>query len=138
MHRCSRCHQWKPVADFHNSDDGEYTYCRDCRNAYDRQYYAGPGGAARRARRRASLDAAREWINSFKEGIPCTDCGRTFPAFVMHWDHLPEFEKLGEISTMLAGHSRQAVIEELKKCELVCANCHVLRTVKRATKQRPN
>ena len=28
---------------------------------------------------------------------------------------------------------REAVLEELKKCELVCANCHVVRTVTRAS-----
>lgn len=70
-------------------------------------------------------------MNSLKAGIPCADCGQLFPVFVMHWDHLPEFAKRGEIGTMLAHRSRDWILEELKKCELVCANCHVLRTVKR-------
>jgi len=49
----------------------------------------------------------------------------------MHWDHLPEFDKIGEISSMVASRKREVIMEELKKCELVCANCHVLRTVVR-------
>lgn len=64
-----------------------------------------------------------------KEGIPCADCGRTFPVYVMHWDHLPGFAKVGEISVMVTARSRTAVLAELEKCELVCANCHVMRTV---------
>jgi hypothetical protein len=80
------------------------------------------------------MDAAREWMNSMKEGIACTDCGETFPVFVMHWDHLPGLAKVGDISSMLGHASREAILEELKKCELVCANCHVMRTVTRALK----
>jgi hypothetical protein len=72
-------------------------------------------------------------MNSLKANTPCTDCGETFPAFVMHWDHLPGFDKAGDIGTMLAHVSREAILKEIKKCELVCANCHVIRTVMRAT-----
>lgn len=133
LHRCARCQQWKPESEFHNSRDGEFTYCRECRNAYDRLYYADRGGPARRARRRAWLDEARRWMNSLKSGIPCVDCGELFPVFVMHWDHLPEFEKLGDIGALIGRRKREIVLEELKKCELVCANCHVMRTVNRAT-----
>lgn len=69
---------------------------------------------------------------SLKAGVPCRDCQETFPVWVMHWDHLPGFEKVGEISVMVTSRGREAVLEELKKCELVCANCHVMRTVARA------
>lgn len=130
---CAICHVLKPVSEFHNSRTGEYTYCRDCRNTYDRQYYAERGRAARLARQRGALDAAREWMNAIKADVPCTDCGGLFPVFVMHWDHLPGFQKVGEISTMLAHRSRATILEELQKCQLVCANCHVMRTVDRAT-----
>jgi hypothetical protein len=136
LHRCARCLQWKPASEFHKSTDGEFTYCRDCRNSYDRQYYVERGGPARRARRRAHIDAEREWMNALKIGIPCTDCSETFPVFVMQWDHLPQFEKMDEIGTMIGHRSRELILAELKKCELVCANCHVLRTVRRATGSR--
>ncbi len=70
---------------------------------------------------------------ALKEGIPCSDCGEVFPARVMHWDHLPEYEKKGDISVMVQSRTRAVVLQELKKCELVCSNCHVMRTVARAT-----
>ena len=132
LYRCAICHLFKTASEFHNSRTGEYTYCRDCRNAYDRQYYAERGRAPRLARQRTAIDAAREWMNAIKADVPCADCGGTFPVFVMHWDHLPGFEKLGDVSTMLAHRARNAILEELRKCELVCANCHVMRTVERA------
>jgi len=130
---CARCLQWKPATEFHKSVTSQYSYCRDCRNAYDRQYYAERGKPKRSARQRARIDRARLWMAAMKESLPCTDCGGVFPVYVMHWDHLPEFEKLGSVSAMVANRTRAAVLEELKKCQLVCANCHVMRTVKRAT-----
>ena len=72
-------------------------------------------------------------MNALKEGVPCADCGEVFPSFVMHWDHLPGFEKRGDIGSMIGRYTREVILDELKKCELVCANCHVLRTVRRAT-----
>ena len=129
---CARCAEWKTDAQFHNSRTGQFSYCRDCRRAYDRQYYDERGRTARIARQRDRINKARAWMAGLKSGSPCTDCGETFPVWVMHWDHLPGFEKRDAISVMVTNRTRAAVLDELKKCELVCANCHVMRTVRRA------
>ena len=131
---CGRCGQWKTSDQFHISRTGQFSYCRECRNAYDREYYDRRGRSARLARNRAHNSAARAWMASLKKGISCSDCGGAFPVWVMHWDHLPEFEKAGDISVMVQSRTREVVLAELKKCELVCANCHVMRTVARATR----
>jgi len=60
------------------------------------------------------------------------DCGRVFPPQVMQWDHLPGAQKLGDISTGLRRRSRTQILEEIAKCELVCANCHTIRTFERS------
>ena len=129
---CVRCGLMKPISEYHNSRTGQFSYCRDCRNEYDRAYYANRARVVRLARRNAFRDVARSWMAEMKAGVPCADCGETFPIYVMHWDHLPGFEKVASISVMVASRTRAAVLEELKKCELVCANCHVMRTVSRA------
>ena len=49
----------------------------------------------------------------------------------MQWDHLPGRSKRGDISA-LSGVTRAEILEEIAKCELVCANCHVIRTFTRA------
>lgn len=63
---------------------------------------------------------------------PCTDCGKRFPPFLMHWDHMGNEVKLGEPSDMIINVSWQRLLDEIAKCELVCSNCHGLRTVKRS------
>ena len=37
--RCSMCGLCKPQTEFHNSRTGQFSYCGDCRRAYDRRYY---------------------------------------------------------------------------------------------------
>lgn len=61
---------------------------------------------------------------------PCTDCGGIFHPQAMHWDHLTDKRK--DVATMVHhGYSKAAITKELLKCELVCANCHAVRTVTR-------
>ena len=73
----------------------------------------------------------REWIASLKDH-PCKDCKHRFPPECMDFDHV-RGKKLFGIGTGGNGHpSRERVLEEIKKCELVCANCHRIRTKKRA------
>lgn len=70
---------------------------------------------------------------------PCTDCGNTFPWYIMEFDHVPERgEKKICISKMGGSRSINApsFLKELNKCDLVCANCHKIRTHER--KQEAN
>src|SRR5256885_10973742 len=92
--RCAMCGLWKAASEFHNSRTGQFSYCRECRRAYDRGYYRERGKTARRARQRARNLEARAWMAALKEGVPCADCGQMFPVFVMHWDHLPGYQKV--------------------------------------------
>lgn len=59
---------------------------------------------------------------------PCSDCGIRYPPYVMEFDHV-RGEKIADLSHM--AHSRQAwgrVLAEIAKCNLVCSNCHAVRT----------
>lgn len=49
----------------------------------------------------------------------------------MQWDHLPQYVKRGNIS-QLGGLSKTEILDEIAKCELVCTNCHTIRTFQRA------
>lgn len=64
---------------------------------------------------------------------PCVDCGETDP-IVLEFDHLPGFEKRRDVGTMIASGtwSWATILEEIAKCEVVCANDHKRRTSKRA------
>ena len=73
----------------------------------------------------------QQFIGQYKESRGCTDCGVHYPAVVLDLDHLPGTEKLCNPSQLVHKGSWSLVHSELAKCEVVCANCHRLRTQQR-------
>ena len=71
----------------------------------------------------------RKYVHDIKESTPCADCHIKFPYFVMDFDHIND--KVSNVSFLTATGRIGAVKKELEKCEIVCANCHRLRTHQR-------
>lgn len=68
----------------------------------------------------------RQLVRDKKESTPCTDCKKYFPYYVMDFDHLDD--KSGLISYFAKTGRSKALKNEMSKCEIVCANCHRIRT----------
>lgn len=62
------------------------------------------------------------------KNIPCADCGRTHPYYVMDFDHVRGNKKFNLSVAASKTRSIKSVKEEIKKCDVVCANCHRYRT----------
>ena len=125
---CGRCGRRLPLADFARYGEGHQSYCRSCQREYDAAWYQA-NKARRKTKVRADRAAHIAWLDSLKEGMPCADCGRVYPPYVMEWDHLPGTEKTLVMSdTRRSAHARERILAEIAKCELVCANCHRERT----------
>lgn len=72
----------------------------------------------------------REWILSYLAEHPCIDCGEPDP-IVLHFDHRDETEKFKSISFLVKkGRSLASIEDEVRKCDVRCANCHMKRTAK--------
>lgn len=69
----------------------------------------------------------RQFIRDLKNK-PCMDCGKKYPPEVMEFDHRDGSEKVFEIASATR-LGRFRILEEAAKCDLVCANCHRLRTL---------
>lgn len=67
------------------------------------------------------------------KSVPCSDCLNTFDPVCMDFDHRPGENKCGVLGTMFASPSIpiDELIKEVEKCDVVCSNCHRLRTKKR-------
>lgn len=63
---------------------------------------------------------------------PCMDCGGKFPPFVMDFDHRDGAVKIGTIGSLIKRWSWARLQTEIEKCDLICANCHRIRTARRA------
>jgi hypothetical protein len=125
---CRRCGLDKPVAEFHrHRRDGYQAWCKPCRREYAARHYQ-KNKSRRQAQNNSRQIAFRAWYTSLKAGKPCADCGREFHPAAMHWDHLPGQKKKAALGVLVRHGSRKLVLEEIAKCELVCANCHAIRT----------
>lgn len=72
----------------------------------------------------------RNFVEKAKD-IPCKDCRRKFPPYAMDFDHRePEHKHMcvGRMATL--SPSLSTLQKEIDKCDVVCANCHVIRTEK--------
>lgn len=86
----------------------------------------------RKAYHKERLRKKNEYLNSLRDQ-PCHDCKLSWPVYVMEFDHVPE---RGKKRFTLANGGNWALNgklmqEELAKCDVVCANCHKVRTYKR-------
>ena len=64
------------------------------------------------------------------KNVPCADCGNTFHPVAMEFDHV-RGEKLFELGNGVH-HTIEEIKAEMEKCEVVCSNCHRIRTWERA------
>lgn len=62
----------------------------------------------------------------YKEAHPCVDCGKYYPYYVMQFDHI-RGEKGFTLAQRSASFGSEKFTEEMAKCDLVCANCHMIR-----------
>lgn len=73
----------------------------------------------------------RAIVQQMKVGRPCMDCGGKFHHAAMEYDHRPGEIKCFNISIGAADASWEKVLTEIAKCDLVCANCHAVRSYTR-------
>lgn len=65
---------------------------------------------------------------------PCVDCGNSNIA-VLEFDHLRD-KKYGISRMYRDGMAITRIQEEIDKCDVVCANCHRIRTYSRSDSWR--
>jgi hypothetical protein len=74
--------------------------------------------------------ATKQSLVAYKGG-KCQDCGGIFPQCCYHFDHRIPCEKSFNIAEACSNGLTLVIPrlrEEVDKCDLVCANCHALRT----------
>lgn len=135
---CTKCKVEKDLSEFHRKGTGYQSQCGECRRSYDKALYdSDPDRKALKLRSATEYKAGiRQWYNLLKEGKVCTDCGNSYHFAAMQWDHLPGFTKHTELAKLVKAGGKKAILEEIAKCELVCANCHSVRTYNRASENR--
>ena len=109
---------------------------RKAANDYQRDYMsANPDKrAAHRDWQRQREYAHRVWLHEYFREHHCVDCGEADP-IILEFDHLRANKRNRDVASM-GQASRERVLREIARCEVVCSNCHTRRTAKRANSIR--
>lgn len=130
--RCSVCGVDKPVEEFHFKNKARgirRDRCKPCAADYHKAHYQ-KNKAAYAERAKEQRRRLTQLVRELKSG-PCTDCGVSYPWYVMQFDHTGD-DKRQDVANLVNYGSERKLLEEIEKCELVCANCHAIRTYERA------
>jgi len=80
------------------------------------------------AKNNARAKRRRYWLNYIKMNCGCDICGYRENALALQFDHLGG--KTKQVSHMVL-HSIKNLIKEVRKCRILCANCHSIHTDRR-------
>ena len=130
---CGRCKRDLPLTSFNRHPKGRQWWCRKCFRIYFKsrgQLHREQSYEARRRRR----EAAREFIYEHLRSHPCSDCEEKDP-LLLEFDHVGA--KRAHVSVLTAdGFSIDHIKTEIARCEVVCVNCHRIRTALRGNSWR--
>jgi len=79
--------------------------------------------------RKRRIERRRYWINKYKVARGCDICGYQKKAVALHFDHIDSSKKKRAVAHMI-DVSIKNLIAEVRKCRLLCANCHYIETDK--------
>lgn len=133
MRTCPTCKIEKPLTEYHKATTktlGVQSNCKMCQAAKHKKYYEDPKNDRKAkvvAQKKLGTERRRAFILQYKSN-PCMDCGGKFEPCAMDFDHVRGKKYKALSCLVLAQASEEMILEELKKCELVCSNCHRVRT----------
>jgi hypothetical protein len=112
---CSKCDKTKSIEEFRRREKGKEARRSECRDCYNKDS---------RKRNERNVRLLREYLRN--KGCKC--CGNTNPLHLQF--HHVRGEKKAKITDMVKGRrSWESILEEMEKCDVVCANCHQAITI---------
>ena len=131
------CYKTLPIENFpwKNKSKGLRRHaCSSCRYKSEvRRYNKNPEAKQRLRAQQATLnkksrDRLRAMVNEIKSNSGCVDCKGTFPPAAMEFDHVRGTKKYNVSEMVGSRMSDDAILKEIEKCEVRCANCHRIKT----------
>jgi len=140
--RCPGCRLEKSVDDFavnRTKKSGRQDYCRSCLPEMNRAWRLKNHGLSRLINNQSDkrrIEETTAKVNAFKAARGCADCRVSSPPYILDLDHR-RGDKEGHIGTLVRSRSWDRLQEELAKCDVVCANCHRVRSFIDRGRTRP-
>lgn len=123
---CTVCGKRKALSKFYrraSSSDGVRSACKECSKTQQHAYTRTHLGQLVQSKkdRRARM---RVWFQKLKSRAACKACGEDDPR-CLDFHHRDPTEKEFKLADAIRqGWSKKKIVEEIAKCDVLCANCH--------------
>ncbi len=140
MKICTRCKVNQPNTSYYFKNKAKgwlHSQCKDCyaerRKEYYREHYSKYGDNYRkraRLRKKTIKTERQDRLYAYLQDKSCEHCGIS-DIRVLDLDHVNPSEKEFSITRAINdGYSWETILKEIKKCRILCANCHRIVTAK--------
>lgn len=123
MKICSVCGELKPLSEFainKTKKDGHASDCKGCRKRYrDKHYQEHKEYYKRKAKE--YKEQKRKEFDELRKSLKCSKCGES-RFYCLDFHHIDPNEKETEVTKLIEAPNK--LKEELKKCIVLCSNCH--------------
>lgn len=68
----------------------------------------------------------KEWFKGMKETLKCEQCSQSHIACLQFHHVDPKEKDMNVCYAVHNGWSKERIIKEIKKCKVLCANCHAI------------
>jgi hypothetical protein len=133
MKLCNSCNKEKDESEFSFRNKRLNTFaskCKQCHSEYVKTHYSqNKIRYINRARISSDVyrDRNRQNMIKYLSDKKCIECGIN-DIRVLDFDH--KHSKHLEISKMMGSYSWKSILKEIEKCDILCANCHRIKTSK--------
>lgn len=121
----------KPCGKEYTKDHKKQSMCKDCTREYNRKYHSNRSKESLERKQQLQVDRREKICIKIYEYLSkhcCEMCGIDDPV-VLEFDHIDQDTKTFTIADA-KGKSWARIIEEIKKCRVLCCNCHRRHTAK--------
>jgi len=116
---CLRCNESKPVTEYWSAGikNGKKHLRRTCIVCY-------------RKKKKRYKKNKNDWYRNIKKNLSCEKCGYsqlTHPSFspqALQFHHDKDNKLFSVSDAIHNGYGRKRIVEEIKKCKVLCSRCH--------------
>lgn len=113
---------------------GFQSYCIGCTKTYKKGHYDSNKRVYFAKNKRHRARQYQKFLE-YMVGKSCLDCGNG-DVRVLEFDHRDGVSKHANVSKLVQQAGWQTVQEEIAKCDVVCCNCHRIRTLTRMNSKK--
>jgi hypothetical protein len=125
---CCKCKKIKKLTEFawrKKSAKRKQSWCKECHRKEDKdRYYNGPRKQQVVVLNQKYVNHLRELIRRYKLFVGCKNCGYKKNAKALDFHHIRGKKVMNVSSLVTFSKARNKVKAEIRKCKVLCSNCH--------------